>query len=669
MGGSVIAERSSDHCDRPLLVGLVQINSSFSNQHYFPYSVGLLQAYADRHASRPERYRFLPPVYSRVPAEDGVRALEGCDVVGFSTYVWNVRLSLEIARRLKARRPDALVVFGGPQVPDRAEAFLRQHPFVDIACHGEGERTFLRILEALDRGDRGEIPGTSYLERGRFVEQPREGRTADLAEIPSPYLEGSFQPLLDANPGHQWLALWETNRGCPFSCAFCDWGSSTASKVYRFDLERLRRELDWFAAHRIEFVFCCDANFGILPRDLELAAYAAETRRRTGYPHALSVQNTKNATERAYAVQKLLAESGLNKGVTISLQSVDPHTLESIKRQNISSDSFQELQRRFTRDGIETYSDLILALPGETYDKFVDGVAAVIAGGQHNRIQFNNLSVLPNAEMGDPEYQRKHGMVTVETRIINIHGAVDESDEIPEMQDLVIETASMPRGEWIRARAFAWMTALLHFDKVLQIPLVVLQQACGVGWRELLELFSELDSAEFPVLSRTRAFFLGKAADIAGGGPEFCASQRWLRIWWPADEYVLIELAMDGQLDAFYAEAQLALERLLAERGAEEPPGLLAEAIALNKSLLKVPFQTDSLKLDLSWNVWDVYRSTLRGAPIPLAREASTCVIDRSTARWKSWDEWCREVVWYGNKKGAYLYGSDALERQIDGHY
>ena len=37
---------------------------------------------------------------------------------------------------------EALVVFGGPQVPDRAEAFLREHPFVDVAAHGEGEATF-----------------------------------------------------------------------------------------------------------------------------------------------------------------------------------------------------------------------------------------------------------------------------------------------------------------------------------------------------------------------------------------------------------------------------------------------------------------------------------------------------------------------------------------------
>ena len=50
---------------RETRVGLVQINSSFSGQHYFPYSVGILQAYAMKHLREPERYKFLLPIYRR----------------------------------------------------------------------------------------------------------------------------------------------------------------------------------------------------------------------------------------------------------------------------------------------------------------------------------------------------------------------------------------------------------------------------------------------------------------------------------------------------------------------------------------------------------------------------------------------------------------------------
>ena len=251
---------------------------------------------------------------------------------------------------------------------------------------------------------------------------------------------------MHAHPQERWLLLWETNRGCPFSCTFCDWGSATAAKVYQFDLPRLFAELDWMGDHKIEFIFCCDANYGILTRDLDITEYAVQVKERTGYPQALSVQNTKNATERAYKVQKTLAEAGLNKGVTISLQSLDAPTLEAVKRRNISAESFMELQRRFTQDSIETYSDMILAMPEETYDTFVDGINQVIENGQHNRIQFNNLSILPNAEMGDPDYQKRYGMEVVQTKIINIHGSLT-ADEVQEYQELVVATTSMPRGD------------------------------------------------------------------------------------------------------------------------------------------------------------------------------------------------------------------------------
>ena len=56
------------------------------------------------------------------------------------------------------------------------------------------------------------------------------------------------------------------------------WGSATNSKVARMNLDRLH-ELDWFSKNKIEFIFCCDANFGMLPRDFEIALKAAENKK------------------------------------------------------------------------------------------------------------------------------------------------------------------------------------------------------------------------------------------------------------------------------------------------------------------------------------------------------------------------------------------------------
>ena len=96
-----------------------------------------------------------------------------------------------------------------------------------------------------------------------------------------------------------------------------------------------------------------------------------------------------------------------------------------------------------------------MALPGETYDSFTNGISTLIENGQHNRIQFNNLSILPNSEMGDKVYQKKYGMKLVETNILNMHGSYPGDDfGVPEKQELVIATAAMPKDDWVKVRAF-----------------------------------------------------------------------------------------------------------------------------------------------------------------------------------------------------------------------
>src|SRR5258705_10135405 len=80
---------------------------------------------------------------------------ETADVLAYSIYVWNERYTLEVARRSKERHPQAFVVFGGPSVPrrpERAEAFLREHPFVDALVFGEGELVFRQLLRRLHDG-------------------------------------------------------------------------------------------------------------------------------------------------------------------------------------------------------------------------------------------------------------------------------------------------------------------------------------------------------------------------------------------------------------------------------------------------------------------------------------------------------------------------------------
>lgn len=653
-----------------LTVGLVQINNSFSGQSYLPYAAACLESYVLTRAADPGSFSFLLPLYRRLPAREAVEHLSKADVVGFSTYVWNERLSLEIARRLKASRTGVRIVFGGPQVPDDSEAFLREHPFVDVAVHGEGEATFLDLLQAPPGAPLAEIDGISFLDpSGRFVRTAPRARLSDLATLPSPYLSGRLDALMAGHPEEAWIGLWETNRGCPFSCTFCDWGSATAMKVSSFDMDRLLGELEWFAGRRIEYVFCCDANFGILARDVDLAAHAAAVRARTGYPRGLSVQNTKNATERAYRTQKILSDAGLNKGVALSMQSLDAGTLKAVRRDNISLGTFLELQQRFTRDRVETYSDLILGLPEETYGSWLAGIELLLESGQHSRIQFNNLSLLPNAEMSRPESRARYGLGTVSSEIINVHGVrAVLDDDVPEVQELVVATAALPPEDWRRARALAWTTSLFHHDKLFQLPILLARHLAGTTYGSLLRGFTEIDPARFPLLHDIQTFFLSEAAAIQEGGPEYVYSPDWLGIFWPADEYVFIRMTAKGELDAFYREAHRRLLEIVGD-APSVPARALEDAVALNRALVRQPFVADVLEVGTEYDVLGFVRGILQGEPKPLEESPRVVRVDRRSPSWDDFGSWCREVVWWGNKKGAYLYGSDSVEVQLAGHY
>lgn len=652
----------NSNIEKKVKVGLVQINNSFANQTYFPYSIGLLQAYAQKHLRNIDDFEFLLPIYKRVPVQESLDNLLESDIAFFSTYVWNFNISLEIAKKIKEVKPGNINVFGGCSVPKKSiEGFLKENLFIDIACRGEGEKVFSSILENYKEKNWEKVPSISYIsEENRVMNNLQGERIVDLNKIPSPYLEGVFDPLIEANPEQIWLGLWETNRGCPFACSFCEWGEEYHGKIYSHNLEQLFDEIDWFSQKEIEFVCCCDANFGILERDIELVNHVAENKEKYGYPKRLSVQNTKNVTKRVYELNELLEKTGLSKGVNIAFQSLNPETLENIGRKNISIKSFQDLQQRFNKENIETFSDIILGLPEETYESFTRGVSSLIKGGQHNRIQLINLSILPNSKMADSEYQKKYGFEIVESSATNNHGNLRD-EEVHETQRIVVGTKTMPPEDWVKTRSFSWMTSLLYFDKLLQLPFTLLNREYSVDYRDLIESFVNTDSKKTPILSNINSFLTDKAIDMQKGGTEFCESKEWLNMWWPADELTFINLCTGGKLNQFYEEAKKTIEGTLKQKGVGFDPLVIDEAISLNRDLIKSPFQKTDLTVILKYNIWDVYKGALTGKPVPLERGNNRYLIDRTSESWQSWKEWCQKVVWYGHKKGDYMYSCTPL--------
>lgn len=649
-------------------VGLVEIGDAFGGQYYFPYSISILRAYAEKKLASQRPCRFLPTLYKRGDLQDNAARLSGADIVFYSIYVWNFHASLSIALEAKRINPQIINVFGGPNIPesrDKIFSFLKQFSFVDIGSFGEGEIPFLRIIEKCADRDWDAVPSIGWRRRDHsFAYNDFMETVEDINDIPSPYLSGVLDELILQNPEEKWQGRLETNRGCPFSCAFCYWGKKSERKLKQFDLNRVYREIDWLSGKKIEFVFCCDANFGILKRDLEIARKVAENKKKFGYPKAFSVQNTKNSTQRIFELQKILNDEGLQKGVNIALQSLNEETLTYIERKNIDNRTYSELQTLFTKNHIPTFTDLIIGLPGESYESFTTGVSEIIAGGQHNRIQFINLTVLENTLIADPAYQQRHGLKIVEGEFAPHHSSLNEGSEIKERHSLVIGTGTMPEEDWVKARVFSWMVSLLHFDKLLQLPFVILNEVGRVPYKKIFEIFLQ-KSPRSGVISDIIQAFERQALKIQNGGIEFCESHKWLKITWFPDELAFIEMSAEGKLPDFYDEALNRLVDLAA--GCDMlSKKMISQAVLLNRNVMKQPFLRENIMIHCDYNLWELYQAVINGKKVRIREGEYLYNVDRTSQGLDSWDNWCREVIWYGNKRGDYMYpvSSDGTQRQ-----
>lgn len=444
-------------------VYLVQVAVDFGHQNasWLPYSVGCIWSYANQFDDIKNNFILQDIFFKRQSHQEILETIVDPCVVAFSCYVWNSQYSLTLAEKIKAKWPDCIIVMGGPN----AHAGWTKYKFIDTIVLAEGETTFTKILLTLVNK---QLPELFYKER-----------LTDL-DVPSPYTTGVFDKIINQNPDLSWYMIIESTRGCPYQCAFCDWGGGTYSKTRKFNTDKIDLEIEWAVNHKVVVLLVPDANFGIFKeRDLDIAK---KLRRAAEDPKSIiqQIQFTyaKNTNDICFEIEKLLGDYSL--GLTISVQTMDPTALATVKRSIMKMNDLEYVFSLAKKHNVRTYTELILGLPGETKDSFKTGITKLLELGQHTQIYVWLATVLPNSEMGDPVYMQQHG---IKTKSVKVYQDNDSS----EITEFVVGTDTMLFDDLIESYMYAWVVQNFHHAGFSEILAKYCRNVRNISYRQFYD--------------------------------------------------------------------------------------------------------------------------------------------------------------------------------------
>ena len=628
-------------------VYLFEINDVIANQMKLPYSTGLIWSHCLLNDKIAQNYKLDSWFYYRQDIDPILDKIKEPSVVGFNCFVWNWEYNNVVAKKIKDKYPECLIVFGGWQQPtaDRSQGFFNDYPYVDILVHGEGEMAFEDILveNLKDTPDWKTITGCSVQgENLETVVTEARPRIESIDDMPSPYLNGLFDDLIEDCP-YVLETTIETARGCPFQCTFCEIGATYYNRVKKQSNEKVFKEIDWIANNQVEFVYNADSNFGLFPEHLDITKYFVNKKMTTGYPVGHRCDWAKGRADKVVELAKLFVSAKMDKGITIALQSMNPDVLKAIKRKNVDSGKIKDFLGMYNEQELPSYMELILGLPEETYDSFVDGVCEVMELGQHNYIGIYPLTALPNTPFGEKEYIEKYGLKIINSYTAFNHYDITEENEF-EREDVVVESNTMSFAEYKKATLFRWVIMFAHYLGTMQYIARFTRKTKDISYKDFYERLTNF-------IEREEGSFLNNELNITRKNIDgvLAVEQPWGRIVpevkenfaWDFEEATAIKISKNQEV--FYSE----VKKFLTEDLGYADDEVLEDLLAYQMNAVIDPSVQYPKGDEYRYNIHQVIHKDK-----PLERKENTLSF---TAQNYGGDyyEWGKEVLWWGRRIGA----------------
>ena len=632
-----------------------EFNYQYGDQIHFPYRISSLVAYIRSKEILNKNFDFQKAFVLREHVDEHIQKCKDADILLCSCYVWNWEITNFLASEVRKINPNCTIVFGGAHIPDFSEDFFKNHSYVDVIVHGEGEIVLEEFLTAY-MGDKN-YSDVKGLETKEF-RNPPQNRINDLDSLPSAYLTNTVWDLVDKIDGINWIAGWETNRGCPYQCTFCDWGSATFTKVRKWEESKIFKEIEWFGENKIPYIDCCDANFGIFQeRDFRIAKKLKEVALKTHYPDRVRPAWAKNSSEKIIPIAKELQEGDILGAVTLSVQSLDSNTLDIVKRANIKFDAFSELAETFRNNGIPTYTELIMGLPGETLETFKDGLEN-IAQTKVDTVFIYNCSILPNAPMNVPEYKEKYKIKSVRSPIMLVHSSIHNRGSHQEYEDIITSNIHCSLDELKETYLYSWCFLTLQSLGVLEHITNFYNHSFNIEFVNFFEIFLEFCRTKESVFSHE----YDRVIEFRNNG---YAGKGWDEIdttigeiIWPMEEASWLRITYDAE--KFSTGLDLLVEFVEEKLNLKNSKKVLDDLTKFQLFMLttrnnKNKFKTESFEFD--WKNYFMTNSKLTEKNITYTYDNLVTESDEM--------KWSYKTIWYGRRSRDYKCQYPNLREEI----
>lgn len=315
-------------------------------------------------------------------------------LVGFSTYIWNSELILNVAKTIKKINPQIKIMIGGVEVDD---SFANK--YVDYIVLGEGELAFNQILNHLKNNiKKQDIPNIAYLENNELVKTKQE-TIDDLDLIPSPYKLQKAEIDKISYP----VIKIETSRGCPFTCAYCYYATK---KTRFFSIEYLSRQIKYiFANYKFSNFTILDANFNQNKERMKeiLNLISKEVKRQQ---HEIRINFELKPELIDQEVINTLDESNLKVQAEIGLQSIDKEVNIEAKRP-FSIEKVKQGLELLNKTNINYKVDLMYGLPKDNFYKFLNSARFILNNSRQKEIRAHHFMQLNNTEFKTQDLEKK----------------------------------------------------------------------------------------------------------------------------------------------------------------------------------------------------------------------------------------------------------------------